>query len=263
MKCFSAQGIATEVEIRVDTWICECWNFRMMGVRISTLLLMVALASGCAHLNRVPPGPPVTREQVMQTAEAYANHPWQASAANIFHGTDTNGVHIDTPDVAWFGPDGWYADGRTNIGVPYCWGGDSTLAEFDAGVRAGRPVGYQFKKLARNSHDAGKDPQSSALPVGVDCSGLVSRCWQLDQQRSTYNMAQVCRQLPSFDDLLPGDALNKPYDHIILFAGWADPQHEHMRVVEAIQAGVREDVHSRASVVAKGFEPLRYNEIQN
>jgi len=235
-------------------------------MRIFILILILTVASGCAHLSRIPPGPQVTRTEVMQMAQAYASHAWQASPANIFHGTDTNGVRINTQDVAWWGPGGWYADGRTNIGVPYCWGGDSTLAEFDAGILAGRPAGYHFKKAERRRLH--QDPASSALPVGVDCSGFVSRCWQLKERRSTYDIAQVCRQLRSFDDLLPGDAVNKRYDHIILFTGWVDAQHEQMRVFEAGDAQknnlpenyerVHEDVYDRAWLTEKGFVPLRY-----
>jgi cell wall-associated NlpC family hydrolase len=239
-------------------------------MRIVTLILILALASGCAHLQRVPPGPAVTRDEVMQTAMAYANHPWQAGAANIFHGTDTNGVRIDTPDAAWWGPGGWYADGRTNIGLPYCWNGDSTLAEFDAGIRAGRPAGYHFKKSEHRSQSQ-PGPEGSTLPVGVDCSGFVSRCWQLKERRSTYDMAKVCRRLKSFDELQPGDAVNKRYDHIILFAGWVDARHEQMRVIEAGDAQkknrpdnyerVHEDVYDRAWLAKMGFVPLRYKEI--
>jgi hypothetical protein len=241
-------------------------------MRIFTLILILAVASGCAHLNRVPPGPQVTRTEVMQTAQAYASHPWQASPANIFHGMDTNGVRINTPDAAWWGPGGWYADGRTNLGVPYCWGGDSTLAEFDAGILAGRPAGYHFKKFDRRSRGH-LGPAGSALPVGVDCSGFVSRCWRLNERRSTYDMPQVCRRLQSFDDLQPGDAVNKRYNHIILFAGWVDSQHEQMRVFEAGDAQknnlpenyerVHEDVYDRDWLAEKGFVPLRYGGIMD
>jgi hypothetical protein len=240
--------------------------------RWAMLVLLLALATGCAHLNRVPSGPPVTRVEVMQTAVAYANHPWHAGPGNIFHGSDTNGVHIDTQDVAWWGDGGWYADGRTNIGVPYCWDGDSTLAQFDAGLRAGRPAGYHFKKSERRSKTH-RGPPTSTLPVGVDCSGFVSRCWQLKHRRSTYDMARVCRRLASFDDLQPGDAVNKRYDHIILFAGWLDARHEQMRVYEAGDAQknnlpenyerVHEDVYPRAWLAEKGFVPLRYDGVNN
>jgi hypothetical protein len=229
--------------------------------RLFNFILILALATGCAHLR---PGPAVTRRQVMETAEAYANHQWRAAPANVFHGTDPAGVWVDTPDVDFWGPGGWYADGRTNIGVPYCWGGASTLAQFDRGLLQGRPAGYHFRG-PRNDH------YDSALPVGVDCSGLVSRCWRLYARRSTYDIGKVCERLPSYDDLRPGDAVNKPYNHVILFESWLDGSHEKMRVFEAGDAKrsgdptnyekAHEDVYDRDWLLQHGFVPLRYDRI--
>jgi hypothetical protein len=224
-------------------------------------ILILALTSGCAHFGT---GPAVTRQQVLKTAEAYAGHEWKAAPANVFHGTDSAGVWIDTPDVEFWGPGGWYADGRTNIGVPYCWGGASTLAEFDQGLKQGRPAGYHFRGPRSGHYD-------STLPVGVDCSGLVSRCWQLYARRSTYDIGHVCEPLVSYDDLRPGDVVNKPYNHVILFEDWLDGTHEKMRVFEAGDAKrdgdprdyekVHEDVYDRGWLIQHGFIALRYKRI--
>ena len=238
---------------------------RIMRRRFNQNIIFIftaALITGCAHLR---PGPAVTRKEVLATAEAYANHPWRGTPANVYHGLDKAGVWVDTPDVDFWGLGGWYADGRTNIGVPYCWGGASTLAEFDQAVHAGRPAGYHFKSPRANHPD-------SVLPAGVDCSGLVSRCWRLRARRSTYDIAEICEQLPSYDDLLPGDAVNKPYAHVILFVGWADQAHEKMQVFEAGEArrsgtpqdyeGVHQDVYDRDWLLKHGFVALRYKEIR-
>lgn len=226
-----------------------------------TLTLILILASGCASFR---PGPSVTRQQVMETAEAYASHPWRATPANVFHGTDQAGVWIDTQDIEFWGIGGWHADGQTNIGVPYCWSGDSTLAEFDRGLQQRRPAGYHFRGPRIDHGD-------SALPVGVDCSGLVSRCWQLNSRRSTYDIGEICDSLPGYDDLRPGDVVNKPYAHVILFAGWVDPTHERMRVIEAGHMGedddprnyerVHEDIYDRDWLTKHGFVALRYKRI--
>jgi hypothetical protein len=229
--------------------------------RLFNFILILVLASGCAHLR---PGPTVTRRQVMETAEAYANHQWRGTPANVYHGIDSAGVWIDTPDAEFWGTGGWYADGRTNIGLPYCWGGASSLAEFDEGLQKGRPAGYHFRG-PRQGHD------ESALPVGVDCSGLVSECWRLYARRSTYDIGEVCEQLPGYDDLRPGDAVNKPYSHVILFEGWLDGTHEKMRVFEAGDAKrggdpknyekVHEDVYDRDWLLQHRFVPIRYKGI--
>ena len=248
-------------------------------MRVLYPFFILALMTGCTHLQtpNLPPqaakadsartGAPITREQVMQIAEAYAEHSWTASQTNVFHGTDAKGAWIDTPDLEWWGNGGWYADGQTNTGLPYCWGGDSTLAEFDEGIAEGRPAGYHFKNMDRKKHE----PPDSALPMGVDCSGLVSRCWCLKARRSTYNLIDVSYQLLNFEDLKPGDAVNKPYDHVILFIGWADKNHEQMYVFESGDAKrngdpknyerVHEDIYKTEWLKKHGFVPLRYKEI--
>ena len=232
-------------------------------------VLVVALSSGCAQLKSTRlsgPGPAVTRQEVLETAAAYANHQWHGSAANIYHGLDKTNVWVDTPDEEFWGTGGWYTDGRTNIGVPYCWGGASTLAEFDRGLAQGRPAGYQYKGPR-------KDHGDSALPVGVDCSGFVSCCWRLYARRSTYDIGGICEQLPGYDDLRPGDAVNKPYAHVILFVGWVDGTHQRMRVFESgharkddeadpnVHTRVHEGVYDRDWLMNHGFVALRYKRI--
>ena len=195
----------------------------------------------------------ITRDEVLQIAATYVNYPWRASTTNIFHGVDSTGVRVDTPDREWWGRDGWHADGRTNVGVPYCWGGADTLQEFDRGISEGRPAGHTFKKNIR--------PAASELPVGVDCSGFVMRCWKLDERRNTGDLAGVCRELESFEELQPGDAINLPFAHVVLFKEWLDAKHNRMRVIEAADPKVREKDYATDYFRKRGFVPLRYSGI--
>ncbi|WP_051945230.1 C40 family peptidase [Streptacidiphilus rugosus] len=57
-----------------------------------------------------------------------------------------------------------------------------------------------------------------------DCSGFVSMAWNLSWSRSTVTLddRSVTTVLSSRSDLLPGDILDYPADHTILFAGWKD-----------------------------------------
>jgi len=239
------------------------------------LFLILAFATGCAHdpAVKVSPGTdsardgrPVTRAEVLQIAQAYAEHQWRGTSTNIYHGLDARGVRVDTPDMEWWGPGGWYADGSVSTGIPYCWNGDSTLAEFDAAISNGLPVGCMFKKLDRKH-----DPPDSDLPAGVDCSGLVSRCWRLKERKSTYDMSDVSYQLPTLDALCPGDAVNKPHSHIILFIAWTDKKHDKMLVYEegdSKKTGAplnrdraHIDTYDRTWLEAHGFVPIRYRNI--
>lgn len=55
-----------------------------------------------------------------------------------------------------------------------------------------------------------------------DCSGFVSMAWQLRESLTTASLPSVASRLPSFDQLEPGDALDNPAAHAVLFGGWTD-----------------------------------------
>jgi hypothetical protein len=79
-----------------------------------------------------------------------------------------------------------------------------------------------------------------------DCSGFVSMCWEFEQNPSTayfppFVSGKYAVELPSIDDLAPGDALNKtyrnPYGHVMLFAGWASPDHQQLYLLHHYSTG--------------------------
>ena len=131
------------------------------------------------------------RQQIIATALRYATHTWHAQPEHACHTQD-----INTPDAAH---GGWWQVGE-NVGVPYCWGGASTLEAFDAGLACG--------KFAGNVPLVKPAPVSRHC-VGVDCSGLMCICWRLPRRISTREIPTVADQLPSTDLLLPGDILAK------------------------------------------------------
>jgi hypothetical protein len=62
----------------------------------------------------------------------------------------------------------------------------------------------------------------SAHAVGLDCSGFISRCWRLPKKYATSTLPKVCVKLRSTAELLPGDILNQPGGHVVLFVKWLD-----------------------------------------
>ncbi len=188
----------------------------------------------CLALGRVGPmaAQEVTRQQVLETARAYQTLAWVPTSRNVFHGTDPDHVRVDTPDQSLHRPGtrpGWWVPGRTNVGVPYMWGGFSSLADFTNGIRAGKAAGdvYTAEKRAR------LDAAVSKRCVGIDCSGLVSRCWKLPRSYSTRELPGLCATLPSYDDLKPGDILNTENSHVLLFESWKDATHQRLYAYEA------------------------------
>jgi hypothetical protein len=66
----------------------------------------------------------------------------------------------------------------------------------------------------------------TSCTAGIDCSGFVSYCWgqRPTHDYSTSNIRDISGR-PKYNwytEMKPGDALNKPGDHIVLFAGYRD-----------------------------------------
>lgn len=225
--------------------------------------LVALLLSSCAAPAPVPEVktfPTITRRECGQIAEAYRTHRWTAHEANIMHGLDAKGIRVDTPDSTYQKPGaipGWWRTGVPNQGVPYQWGGFSTLAEFDAGLRAGKAAGDVYTSEKRRLLDDGVSDQA----VGIDCSGFISRCWKLPRSYSTRELQGLCTELPSWSDLKPGDILNTYNAHCLLFAGWDDAE---QKVLAAYETGSPPDWKVVAhGIDAKwlrslGYRPLRY-----
>ena len=233
-----------------------------------TVVFQLAMLPGCtsprAAYAQSEPVSKVTRSEVMATAWRYASHSWIGTVANVRHGPDSTGIRVDTPDVSYRNSGavpGYWIPGEVNHGLPYQWGGFSTPEQFDRGLAAGKAAGdvYTTQKRIRL-----QDAVSSEA-VGIDCSGFISRCWNLPRSYSTRELAQLCDALPSWEVLQPGDALNTYNAHVLLFGGWMDRD---QRELAAYETGgppdwmVTRHVLSTKHLKAKGYHPLRYRGIR-
>jgi hypothetical protein len=193
----------------------------------------IACASRDSPPCEYPPASQVSRSDCLRIAEAYRTHRWRPTSQNIFHGFDHRGIRVDTPDIGYQPRGGerpgWWIPNASNTGVPYQWGGFDTPASFDAALRIGKRAGDVYSESKRRLLD---DAVSTEC-CGIDCSGFISRCWRLDCSHSTRELAALCEPLPSFDDLLPGDVLDKPNEHVLLFVRFLDPAHERFEAYEA------------------------------
>ena len=106
------------------------------------------------------------------------------------------------------------------------------------------------------------DPQGRGYRS--DCSGYVSMAWHLGTSLVTQTLPQVSTQI-SYDDLLPGDALDKESEHVVLFDHWVDGAHTLAQVYTEPDFGqfAMHENWTRATLLADGYHAYRYNKIVN
>jgi hypothetical protein len=193
----------------------------------------------------------LNRAQVIQTALQFANVHWRVNA----------GAYGSDPDRACTGFDRvrrpGYLHGKLNqdvVGIPYCWGCHGSLPRIAASINGGRLAGNVCTR---------DNPRFDV--TGVDCSAFVSACWGLSTHFTTIAIPAIARQLENPWDLLPGDALNKPGSHVMLFAGFTPDRRA--EVVESSTGGcngkVCRNIYPLASLLARGYRPVRYRGLVN
>jgi hypothetical protein len=231
-----------------------------MNVTLRRLLLVLPILLLLALPGRADS---VSRAEVLQVAETYVHHAWQASGRNLHHGADSCGVEIHTPDRAsgrgWPDEACWEV-GASNLGVAYKWGGFDTPESFDAGVHAGKAAGDVYTTDKRRLGGAAV----SGDAVGIDCSGFISRCWKLPHKYSTSNLAEICQKLSSPAELRPADIMNTEGGHVILFVKWLDDAKNRALFYEAAPfSKTLASEREIAALVADGYAPMRYRKIRD
>ncbi len=193
----------------------------------------------------------LTRQQVVENAFAFEGVQWRVTPA----------VYGRDPDTACSGFNRirrpGYLSGKVNQeirSVPYCWGCHGSLNQFLANIANGMLAGNVC------THN---DPRSDT--TGVDCSAFVSAAWGLSTHFTTSAIPGITQQLENAWDLQPGDALNKPGSHVMLFLRFtADRKAE---VMESSTGGcngkVCRNVYPLSSLLARGYRPVRYRVLEN
>jgi hypothetical protein len=189
---------------------------------------------------------PSNRQQVIETAFAFEGIQWLVTQQN--YGSD--------PDSACSGfsrirrP--WYLQGKIGQqvrGVPYCWGCHGSLANFRSQIERGVKAGNVCTRNAPRNDVA-----------GVDCSAFVSAAWGLGVHYTTAAIPAIAKPVANPWDLRPGDALNKPGSHVMLFLRFTPDRKA--EVMESSTGGcngrVCRNVYPLASLLARGYQPVRF-----
>jgi len=189
---------------------------------------------------------PSNRQQTIETAFAFEGLQWKLTPAN--YGSD--------PDTACTGFDRirrpWYLQGKSNQevrGVPYCWGCHGSLANFRLRIESGDLAGNVC---------TGNAPRTDV--AGVDCSAFVSAAWGLSVHYTTAAIPAIAKRVENPWDLKPGDALNKPGSHVMLFLRFTPDRKA--EVMESSTGGcngrVCRNVYPLAAPLERGYVPVRF-----
>jgi hypothetical protein len=183
---------------------------------------------------RVLEGGFITRDRMMEIAEGYKTHRWTPTTRNIYHGQceDVCGgsASVDTPDrntyPEWGNWKGWVAN-QENIGIPYQWGGFSSIAGYNLIQE------HDFDDQISRNYYAGDARRETGcecpLAAGVDCSGFVARSWNLPWHPGAPHPSLSDFELSwpiEFKNLKRGDILDGPGHpgHVMLFKEFVTPE---------------------------------------
>ncbi len=167
---------------------------------------------------------------VIEKALQYVNHEWYAGEENVKHGPDSEGRFVDTPDITWKGEVldcGWWKVNQMNKGVPYSWGNASTIEAFDEGIKNGKYAGNVPEDKKR---------YGSLRCVGVDCSGLLSVCWELPKKIATKDIPNIAIKLKNLEEIKQGDVFVIPGSHVMLFKEFVDVEKTVVRIIDSTRS---------------------------
>jgi hypothetical protein len=210
-----------------------------------------------SHTNTTPrrkgvaiaAGQPLTRQRIIATAFAFEGARWHLTPSAYGDDPDTAcaGIHRIRRPAYLNG-----ALGHEVRGIPYCWGCQGSLTEILTEIDRGELAGNVC------THNT---PRSGV--VGVDCSAFVSAVWGLQTHFSTAAIPSISTPLSNVWDLQPGDALNKPGSHVMLFLRFTpDRKAEVMEAAPgACNGRVCRNIYPLSSLLARGFEPVRYRAV--
>ena len=137
--------------------------------------------------------------------------------------------------------------GRNYTGVAYNWGGFDMVEQFKTKINNGVVAGNN--KLCDSMH-------IYTNFAGVDCSGFVSRCWELGSKESTNGLDKISTAI-SWTDLKQGDITNKPGSHTRLFDCFTEGTNQ-MYMYESTTGSYDKVIH-RILPRYNSYTPIRYN----
>lgn len=187
-----------------------------------------------------------SRSTMMQVCANYHdNYRWLSS-------TNTDGACIYRAKPRYIGGQGYYSS------VPYDAGGWDTVSNYNSRMAAGDQAGDI--SWDEDPNTPGNQNCCATCSRGVDCSGFVTHVWGEIQKLYTSTIPEYSYQLSSVNDLIIGDVLNKPSDHVAVFVSVCSGG---AQVYHSTTYNSYDRVINRCHVWSyfNGYSPRRYNNV--
>lgn len=206
---------------------------------------------------------PISRGTIMANAMTYtdAGYSWVAKQANLKENYYCGGRIVNYPKP----PLGCVVDG-TNWGMPYCWGGYSTISQHNSAMASTNPVISAGDVCAGSCSGNGAGLSCAS---GLDCSGFVCRAWgRSDNEKwGTHSDGGIGDDINTTPIkaifLRQGDVYNDAGDHVRLFSNFWTDNTGNVRAV-IIEAGKyfpsMQRVHKTTQVNGSNPEPILLNQ---
>jgi hypothetical protein len=199
---------------------------------------------------------PITRADVLTNAEAYLAATWKMETDNYSH----EGVpNLCSPPKArtWLRPARLNDSiGQTHAAVPYKWGGFLSVDGFNERLKSKRLAGSVC-----TCDDKKLNYCIVADAAGVDCSGFVSRAWDVDRH-TTKNFNDISTPV-KWKELKAADIVNLKGSHVRMVLEIVRGTDIGLRIIESSVScgGVCKKVMGAREL--EGYEPRRYQHIRD
>ncbi|MEO0400285.1 MAG: hypothetical protein AAF224_12790 [Pseudomonadota bacterium] len=218
---------------------------------------------------RVSAGETIDRRSIVNNACMYLNLRYEMGEQNYepetaFHYGEQSTVTSACASRGNHNLAFWSRPGRLSgkvgeeiTSAPYVWAGSDWPWQFVDKIAAGRPAGDVCTKII--IYDA-KSAVNSIYAAGVDCSGFVSRAWGKNARYTTRSIPDAATEI-TFEELQPGDVLNKAGNHVVMFLYWRGA--DEMEIIEATTNRACGGVCSRTRKTEEfqGYQAYRPNHV--
>jgi hypothetical protein len=194
---------------------------------------------------------PITRKEILANSDVFARVKWVMSEANYAH-PDRPSSCSPAKGLVWRRPARFeHTQGQLQTRMGYKWGGFASENGYLKALGRG--------DLAGNVCTCSDPKQNYCIvpeATGIDCSGFVSRVWEVDRH-TTRDLHEISNAV-KWRDLQAGDIVNFAGSHVRLFLNISWGADIGFRIIESSVScgGICEKTLGAREM--EGYEPRRY-----